>query len=186
MWDIRHGVVCPYCGNTPEFVDSSAVYNTSYGMIYLCRPCRAWVGVHRGTRRALGCLANEELRAWKHCAHGCFDPIWREGPLNRMEAYEWLAREMDIERDRCHIGMFNVDECKEVINICKKTMSHDETHFACAARLNELGGKTPCCECSGHQCKTEVMPNGTEIRPVYLAGGQEIEVTTIASPDVLT
>lgn len=53
------GHICPYCGCFAEFVDSSCVYNgKSYGMIYLCRPCVAWVGVHKGTDNALGRLAN--------------------------------------------------------------------------------------------------------------------------------
>jgi hypothetical protein len=33
-----------------------------YGMIYYCPKCRAYVGVHAGTDRAKGRLANAELR----------------------------------------------------------------------------------------------------------------------------
>ena len=32
-------------------------------MIYICKPCDAYVGVHKGTDKALGRLANKELRS---------------------------------------------------------------------------------------------------------------------------
>ena len=40
--DIHKGLVCPYCGQPTEYVDSSEVYSKNYGKIYLCRPCEAW------------------------------------------------------------------------------------------------------------------------------------------------
>lgn len=76
--EILAGKMCPYCGAETEFVDSKEVYGTgmSYGMVYLCRPCAAYVGVHRGTNKALGRLANVELRRLKMEAHKVFDPLW--------------------------------------------------------------------------------------------------------------
>ena len=62
---IIHGKVCPYCRGKSEYVDSSVIYGKSYGMIYLCRTCDAYCGVHRSTDRALGRLANKELRFCK-------------------------------------------------------------------------------------------------------------------------
>jgi hypothetical protein len=60
---VNYHVTCPYCGQPAIYVDSAAVYRIgSYGMIYLCRPCQAWVGVHPGTDQPLGRLANAELR----------------------------------------------------------------------------------------------------------------------------
>lgn len=32
-----------------------------------------------------------------------------------------------------------------------------DTHFACEEQLKKLGGKTPCCECMGHVCKTQLF-----------------------------
>lgn len=64
---ILTGKICPYCGQPTEYVDSAALYHgISYGMIYLCRKCDAYVGVHRGTDKALGRLANRSLREWKN------------------------------------------------------------------------------------------------------------------------
>ncbi|WP_278247013.1 zinc-finger-containing protein [Agathobaculum desmolans] len=72
-------VICNYCGRKAELVDSKVIYGTSYGMMYLCRRCNAYVGCHKGTDRPLGRLADAELRYWKKAAHAVFDPLWRQG-----------------------------------------------------------------------------------------------------------
>ena len=124
---------CDYCNKQPKYVDSSVVYGKSYGMIYYCKPCDAYVGVHKGTDKPLGRLANRELRYWKKEAHKFFDPLWiRKLEKRKKEdstykkcyargsGYKWLAKQLGITRENCHIGMFNVDKCKEVVAICSK------------------------------------------------------------------
>lgn len=55
--------ICPYCGGRVIFTDSSAIYGgRSYGMIYLCTNCNASVGVHKGTRKPLGTLAQHRTQ----------------------------------------------------------------------------------------------------------------------------
>lgn len=108
---------CPYCGEKAVMVDSSAVYSKSYGMIWLCRPCMAWVGCHKGTTRPLGRLANKTLRKAKVRAHEAFDQLWRSGALTRTFAYEWLAKQMGLSAAECHIGMFDVEQCERVVAI---------------------------------------------------------------------
>lgn len=112
-------VFCPYCGNRAEYVDSAVVYGRSYGMIYLCRNCMAYVGVHKGTDKPLGRLANAELRHWKKRAHAAFDPLWQRGCFRgrRSNAYAWLAQKMGLPIKQTHIGMFDVSECRRVIQI---------------------------------------------------------------------
>jgi len=56
-------------------------------MIYLCRSCDAYVGVHKGTDKPKGRLANAELREYKKKAHSAFDPLWRFGGMMRRQAY---------------------------------------------------------------------------------------------------
>ena len=114
------GQICPYCGRNTVLVDSAEVYGRSYGMIYLCRPCRAYVGCHQGTTRALGRLANAELRAAKHQAHEVFDRLWKERVISRHEAYRLLAEELNINPDYAHIGMLDVEQCNDVIRIFTK------------------------------------------------------------------
>ena len=105
MDEILTGKICPYCGKPTEYVDSSIIYGRSYGMIYLCRDCRAYVGVHKGTDQALGRLANAELREAKKEAHFYFDQIaktnlinkiWKKhipNMSNRNKAYLWLSNQ---------------------------------------------------------------------------------------------
>lgn len=121
-------VCCPYCGRQAEFVDSKVVYGKSYGMIYLCRNCMAYVGVHKGTDKPLGRLANAELRYWKKAAHAAFDPLWQYGFFKgrRKAAYRWLAKKMDLPLEETHIGMFDVSQCKRVIKILEKEDEYEE------------------------------------------------------------
>lgn len=81
---IMQGKICPYCNSVPEYVDSSGAYGRSFGMIYLCRDCKAWVGVHEGTDVALGRLANTELREAKIITHKWLDRIFTEDLINKI------------------------------------------------------------------------------------------------------
>lgn len=120
---------CDYCGAPPVYCPSSEhVYRgVDYGPIYQCAGCDAWVGVHRGTLRALGRLANKELRQAKQRAHAAFDPLWqrvmeRDGlPKYRARGrgYKWLAEQMGLTREQMHIGELDVDQCAKVVEICK-------------------------------------------------------------------
>lgn len=112
-------VYCPYCGRKAEYVDSAEIYGKSYGMVYLCRPCDAYVGVHDGTDTPLGRLVNRELRRWRNRAHAAFDPLWQQGPYRRRrnDAYAWLAGKMGLTKEETHIAMFDVEQCKQVIQI---------------------------------------------------------------------
>ena len=117
----KNSIKCNYCGGRAELTSSAEVYGGKYyGMIYLCRPCWAYVGCHPGTKNPLGRVANAELRNWKMKAHAVFDPIWKSGKMTRRETYEYLAEKLNISVDKCHIGMFDVDNCKKVIEIMNK------------------------------------------------------------------
>lgn len=123
-------VRCDYCGKPAELVDDTQVYQQSYGgRVWLCRPCGAWVGCHKNSKRAipLGRLANAELRKAKIEAHAAFDPLWqavarRDGInpcLARNRGYAWLAKEMGMEMVVCHIGKFNAEQCRRVVDLCR-------------------------------------------------------------------
>ena len=91
-------VYCDYCGRRAEFVDSKVVYGRSYGMIYLCRchPGYAFVGVHKGTDRPLGRLADMELRELKKQAHAAFDPLWKEGRFKGHRKAAYVSKELSL------------------------------------------------------------------------------------------
>jgi hypothetical protein len=120
-------VDCPYCGKSAGLVDSADIYGKSYGMVWTCPPCDAWVGVHKndGKNRPLGTLANAETRHARKMAHERFDPLWksrlRKGKSKnklRGEAYTWLAGHLGIPVTECHIGLFDLKTCVRVIEIC--------------------------------------------------------------------
>ena len=112
---IIEGKICPYCKKESQYVDSKIVYGKSYGMIYLCTDCDAYVGVHKGTDNAKGRLANAELRQIKKKAHFYFDPIWQFKLMTRHEAYKWLSDKIKLPPEYTHIGMLGKEKTIEVI-----------------------------------------------------------------------
>lgn len=128
---------CPYCNQSSELVTGAVVYPNMWHLrdkqIYRCAPCSAWVGCHDGTTTPLGRLANDKLRKAKIRAHAAFDPLWRKNYANwdesyfkdRGTAYKWLAEQLGITRDECHIGMFDVDMCQRVEAVCSSLSRHD-------------------------------------------------------------
>lgn len=122
---LSHNVVCPYCSRMAESVPAARVWQwttpSDERKLWVCFPCEAWVGVHKNSRKnaPMGRLANKALRQAKTAAHRAFDPIWKKGEMTRSEAYEWLAAEMGIVKVKnCHIGMFDDEQCAQVIAIC--------------------------------------------------------------------
>jgi hypothetical protein len=114
--------ICPYCGKESKLVTGETLYphrKDLYSLqFYLCSQCDAYVGCHPGSNRPLGRLANKELREAKSAAHRVFDLIWKTGKMTRFNAYGWLANQLGIKRSNCHIGEFDVDKCKAVIEAC--------------------------------------------------------------------
>ena len=120
--------MCAPCNQPAELVDSAKIYGpgTYYGKFWHCEHCKAYVGVHKDTDQPLGTLANKDLRSWRQKAHEYFDPKWKKkaqiAKISISKAknlgYEWLAKQLDYTRAECHIAMFNVAECKQVIQIC--------------------------------------------------------------------
>lgn len=73
---------------------------------------------------SLGRLANKELRQAKIQAHHYLDNLWqRKTGISkghaRGKAYKWLREQMKLEYKDCHIGMFDVEQCNKVVEICK-------------------------------------------------------------------
>lgn len=127
---IFSGYICPYCGQPTVLTDSAEVYNgVSYGPIYICRPCNAFVGCHNGTTIALGRLADARLREAKKAAHSAFDRLWNRrtnpaAPMSRHKAYSWLSETLGIDREYTHIGMFDIDTCNAVVAACQQFLNN--------------------------------------------------------------
>lgn len=111
-------VPCTYCEGQAELISSTRVYGgRDYGMLWACLKCQAWVGVHKGSTKPLGILANAELRTLKMRVHQVFDRLWKSGTVSRTKAYKWLAEQMQIPPNKCHIGMFNDVMCKRALEV---------------------------------------------------------------------
>lgn len=128
--EILSGKKCPYCGDATEYVHSDRIYSDSkdYGMFYACLKCYAWVGTHNDRpKEAYGRLANSKLRQIRNRAHRHFDSIWKQKMARtgwskrkaRTAAYKWLAGELGIPVEYCHMGYFDEQTCLHVIKICK-------------------------------------------------------------------
>lgn len=124
------GRSCAYCNAKTICIDSAEIYNgTSYGNVYICRPCKAWVGTHRNQpHKPLGRVATEALRHAKKEAHAYFDNVWlylmRARGWSKHDArtwaYDWLHTVMETPREYTHIGMFDEAQCAQVVVQCKR------------------------------------------------------------------
>ncbi len=126
-------VICPYCSKQATYVNSYTVYGADYGMVYLCKGCDAYTGCKTGTDKPLGRLANKELRNKKKEAHKYFDAIWKEKLKRRRiergeeyqeiyarsSGYKWLSTQLNITFKECNLGLFDIDMCQKVVDICK-------------------------------------------------------------------
>lgn len=118
--------ICRYCGSPVVYTSNAEIYGREYGegKCYLCRNCRAFVGVHPGTDIPLGTLANEELRRYRKAAHFWFDKIWKSPTriTTRHNAYMWLSKELGLPKEKTHIGMFEREQCEIVMKISQKQL----------------------------------------------------------------
>ena len=126
-------IACHYCLSNAELVSGDVIYphrkDLYSKLFYLCSPCKAYVGCHAGGDKPLGILANESLRKAKSKAHSYLDPIWRNGYMKRKEVYKWLANELQIDVDDCHIGMMDEDMCALAADVCRDKLSEFRNEF---------------------------------------------------------
>lgn len=120
---------CSYCSRQAFLVSGEVIYPHRKDLAYLkfwnCQPCGAYVGCHKNSKdfKPLGRLANAELRKLKMLAHAAFDPKWKTGRMRRSEAYGILADRLGIKKKDCHIGMFDEETCRRVIEISNEDWS---------------------------------------------------------------
>jgi hypothetical protein len=110
-------MICPYCNQSAKWVDNAEIYGKRYGKSYMmwwCKPCDALVGCHQNTQKALGTLANKELRQWRMAAHRCVDPLWKSGEMTRQSVYTWLKEKFGRE---IHMGEADIQTCKQIIRL---------------------------------------------------------------------
>lgn len=111
-------VVCPYCGSNAVLADAFEIYHRfGFGQVYVCpiAACDAYVGVHKGTTKPKGSLANASLRRLRKDVHEVFDPLWRESRLvERTEVYEAAAQVLGLKE--FHIGEMREEAARDYLD----------------------------------------------------------------------
>lgn len=121
-------MICPYCGNEANWVENKEIYGRNYGksyMMYLCKPCDAYVGCHNNSKKPLGVMANKELREWRKRVHSLIDPIWRSGKLRRGQVYARLSRALGFQY---HTGESDIETCKRVLAIAPEILLNKQSN----------------------------------------------------------
>ncbi|MBD3407375.1 MAG: hypothetical protein GF411_14760 [Candidatus Lokiarchaeota archaeon] len=112
---------CPECGG--ELI----LRNSKYGLFYGCAnypKCDGSHGAHKKTGEPLGIPADKPTKQSRIEAHNLFDKLWNgpEATMRRKEAYKWLARTMDLDKDNAHISKFSKEQCDKLIKILTKEL----------------------------------------------------------------
>lgn len=110
---------CGECGSPMALRDSK------YGIFYGCTnypQCKGTHSAHQDTGAPMGIPADKETKEWRSRCHKVFDQLWKNKKYayTRSEAYELLQRLTRLSPEDCHIGRFNIDQCKTVINRIEK------------------------------------------------------------------
>ena len=112
--------ICRYCGGRVRKGTSREIYEKGNQLIYICTNCNAFVMCHEDTGLPMGKLANAVLRMKRRETHDVFDEFWRSRDWKRQDAYGWLAKAMKIPESEAHIANFEMDECAQVISLCRE------------------------------------------------------------------
>jgi hypothetical protein len=124
-------VICSHCESVAVFRPNKMIYGRKYGngMAWIClnffkkgdKHCDSYVGCH-ADGRPLGTPANKQLRQTRYGVHEVFDPLWqlhgddkRKNNIERSKRYSQLARFLNIKKEECHIGMFDLEMCSKAL-----------------------------------------------------------------------
>lgn len=67
------------------------------------------VGFHRHKAEPGSALAKARMRA-----HDAFDALWKLDLMSRSQAYLWLAEELGVRSEDCHMVLFDEATCELV------------------------------------------------------------------------
>lgn len=129
------------CSSNIQFVNNSAAYGVErpvlngWPYMWLCYDCRSSVYCHENTRFPLGFMADKATRALRIRFHKAFDPIWKQGLVQRQDAYHWLANNINVQPEECHAGTLSNDKLLEAIKFCERYL--EENGNALVRRLKK-------------------------------------------------
>ena len=131
---------CIHCDRLADITDGGEIYphrpDLASQSFYICRPCDAYVGCHKGTTNPLGTPANAKLRRLRIAVHNLLDPMWqqvqdkRERKRARGDVYFRLAEEMQLSMNNCHVSLFNEKQCQQAYAILSRWKNDEELRKA--------------------------------------------------------
>jgi hypothetical protein len=149
------GEICPYCGRETKLVNADEIYKRKgLGMVMMCKPCNAYVGVH-GTGpnkgKALGRLADASLRSLKMRVHAELDRLWVT-PEERKKMYEDLSEFLNLPPEYTHIGMFGEKTMGKVFQFCHVNKSRSGSNIEWHKPGDECQNKNSKIVCGSSAC----------------------------------
>lgn len=123
-------ITCQYCNQPAHLVTGAKIYphrpDLAYLNFWFCDNGHepAYVGCHKGTDKPFGTLATNVLRKRRNATHKVFDRLWLDNDYTRKGAYKALAEYMQIPVKECHIGMFNIEQCEQVMEFVNDKSRH--------------------------------------------------------------
>lgn len=119
--------ICPYCGKRSVLRPAEYVYGEdtidAESLLYVCSgypACNAYVGVHEGTKKPKGTLADSELRNKRIRAHRALNRIVQAGCMSKDGVYFWLSGRLNLPYEETHIGYFSDYLCEQTIKECEQ------------------------------------------------------------------
>lgn len=116
---------CHLCGGDVILVDNSVVYRYSFGnwhYVYMCRSCRAYVGLHGHTDIPLGTLANATTRRRRKEVHEVARHLRDYTGLTLEQCRELVASKLSISYAEAATACLDHHQCDTVINMFKDTL----------------------------------------------------------------
>lgn len=82
--------------------------------------CDITHSVHKASLQPMGTPADQATRRARMRVHAAFDTFWRERVMTRRDAYRWLANQLGLSEDECHIGLFDLKACEEALTVIQR------------------------------------------------------------------
>lgn len=135
---------CPYCDAAVQLVTYEDADwpllghprpdGTGIESLWMCIPCWAWTRRAHHEYQPTNTVAVAVDRKRRRHAHRWLDEMWRTAPAfrraaARVQAYRWLAGEMGVAEEECHIGLFTGDRLRQALTICIAANRRDGKRF---------------------------------------------------------